>query len=679
MKLKNIRLTVGQKLNAGFAIIVALLIVVSGITYTQVRRVAHEQDTLVNRDIPTEVKALELRGHIHAALSAHRGYIILGLEELKTERADIWKQIDAETEELIHLVTEAGDEHAIQTMAELQTTLKDFAASQAKIVAIAHERENTPATVLFEDEALPYGKKMQKHLEAIMDAEDLEPTTAERKLMVHHVGNAEAHLLKVTAALTQYLIDGNEEQLSVLNGEIAACARSVEKLKKDVHLFTPAQRADFDAYISHRNEFLAVAGKVIETRSADDWNIAQYICGGTVTPLAIKADGLIGEIAHQSTETAEAHIDSLITRSNFVQTMMISLSLLTVIAAIGIAWFLRRTICPPLSRTAEAVQRIADGDLTARVDIRSNDEVGDLGRNFNEMAQSISKIINEVNCTVSEVAAAATEIAATSEQISTGMNEQSSQVTQISAAVEEMSASVIEVARKSAEASNNAEQSGQAASEGGEVVDQTINEINAIREAVDASSKSVAELGKRGEQIGEIIEVINDIADQTNLLALNAAIEAARAGEHGRGFAVVADEVRKLADRTTQATEEIGASIQAIQSETTSAVERMNTGSQQVESGVAKATDAGRSLTQIVSNAREVAGMIQSIAAATEEQSATSEEVARNVENIASVIQESNDGTRQAAVAAQQLSERAERLQGLVCKFKVDPKMVEQG
>ncbi|MEO1237288.1 MAG: methyl-accepting chemotaxis protein, partial [Planctomycetota bacterium] len=294
-----------------------------------------------------------------------------------------------------------------------------------------------------------------------------------------------------------------------------------------------------------------------------------------------------------------------------------------------------------------------------------------------QFVQRIHDVMAVVSGTTNEVASAATEIAATSEQMSAGMVEQSAQVTQISAAVEEMSASVVEVARKSAEASGNAEQSGRAATDGGAVVDQTIDEMNAIRDAVCASARSVEELGKRGEQIGQIIEVINDIADQTNLLALNAAIEAARAGEHGRGFAVVADEVRKLADRTTQATEEIGESIQAIQAETTSAVERMDAGSRQVESGVAKATDAGQSLTQIVSNARDVAGMIQSIAAATEEQSATSEEVARNVESIAAVTREANDGSEQAAIAAQQLSERAERLRDLVGKFKVDPSLVK--
>ncbi|MEL7088220.1 MAG: methyl-accepting chemotaxis protein, partial [Planctomycetota bacterium] len=333
----------------------------------------------------------------------------------------------------------------------------------------------------------------------------------------------------------------------------------------------------------------------------------------------------------------------------------------------------------PIKRLCDRIHEIAQGDLTKRVDIKSNDELGHLGKMFNEFIQKFHDIICTVILTTREVAAASTQIAASSEEISTGMTDQTAQVTQISAAVEQMSQSVVEVARKSAEAAGNAEQSGEAAGRGGRTVEETIGEMNAIREAVQESSHSVAQLGQRGEQIGEIIEVINDIADQTNLLALNAAIEAARAGEHGRGFAVVADEVRKLADRTTQATEEIGASIRAIQTETGHAVERMSAGSAQVDRGVAKAADAGQSLTQVVQNAREVAAMIQSIAAATEEQSAASEEVARNIENIAAVTQQSKDGTDQAAVAAQQLSERAVSLQSLVDNFKVDPETVRQG
>jgi methyl-accepting chemotaxis protein len=234
-----------------------------------------------------------------------------------------------------------------------------------------------------------------------------------------------------------------------------------------------------------------------------------------------------------------------------------------------------------------------------------------------------------------------------------------------------MSSSVIEVAKKSSQASEQATKAGQQATEGGSVVEQTVVGMQAINEAVSAGAVSVTELGKRGEQIGEIIKVINDIADQTNLLALNAAIEAARAGEHGRGFAVVADEVRKLAERTTKATEEVAGSIRAIQDETRTAVERMTTGTQQVEVGVEKANAAGITLKGIVASANDVASMIQSIAAASEQQSSASEQISRSLESISSVTREATAGASQAAQASTELSSKAEQLRSMVARFKL--------
>ncbi len=345
-----------------------------------------------------------------------------------------------------------------------------------------------------------------------------------------------------------------------------------------------------------------------------------------------------------------------------------------VLGAVGVfAYILKLLFGRPVKELIARIRDIAEGegDLTQRIDVKHCDEIGQLGHWFNQFVQRIHDVIHTVGKATNEVASAATQIAASSEQMAAGMSEQTQQVTQISAAVEEMSASVIEVARKSADAAASAADSGKAAQQGGAIVEETIREMTAISEAVSGSAKSVEELGKRGEQIGQIVAVINDIADQTNLLALNAAIEAARAGEHGRGFAVVADEVRKLADRTTQATEEIGQSITAIQKETTTAVDKMNAGSNKVQAGVTKASDAGTSLRKIVGNAGEVAAMIQSIAAATEEQSATSEQVARNLEAITAVCSQSKDGTDQAAAASVQLSQKAEQLLRLVGQFKV--------
>ncbi|MBI1338554.1 MAG: DUF3365 domain-containing protein [Phycisphaera sp.] len=343
-------------------------------------------------------------------------------------------------------------------------------------------------------------------------------------------------------------------------------------------------------------------------------------------------------------------------------------------AVILFVWLLRVMFNKPITELINRIKDIAqgEGDLTKRIEVNSQDEVGQLGSWFNTFVKKIHDVIVEVSGAANEVASAATQIAASSEEMASGMQEQSQQVTQISSAIEEMSASVVEVARKSGDAANNASNSGKMAEEGGTIVEQTIEGMKSISEAVSAGAASVQELGKRGEQIGQIIEVINDIADQTNLLALNAAIEAARAGEHGRGFAVVADEVRKLADRTTKATEEIATSIQAIQSETTQAVDRMNAGTDRVGKGVELASEAGQSLNKIVSSAQEVAGMIQSIAAAAEEQSAASEQVSRNVESISAVTRQATEGANQAATAATQLSTKAEQLQALVATFKTD-------
>jgi methyl-accepting chemotaxis protein len=353
-----------------------------------------------------------------------------------------------------------------------------------------------------------------------------------------------------------------------------------------------------------------------------------------------------------------------------------------VVAAIALfIYLLRLMFGKPINTLIERVRDIAqgEGDLTKRIDVNSEDEIGKLGHWFNQFVQKIHDVIVQVASAGREVASASTEIAASAEEMSQGMNEQTGQITQVSSAIEEMSASIVEVARKSAAAAGNAVESGKTAHEGGQVVSETIDGMNAISQAVSASAAAVQELGKRGEQIGQVITVINDIADQTNLLALNAAIEAARAGEHGRGFAVVADEVRKLADRTTKATEEIADSIKAIQSETGEAVARMNAGTAQVETGVQRATQAGDSLQKIVASAKSVADMIQSIAAAAEEQSAASEEVSRSIESINAVANQAKEGAGQAAIAASQLSTKAEQLQTMINTFKVDDRQTKQG
>jgi len=342
-----------------------------------------------------------------------------------------------------------------------------------------------------------------------------------------------------------------------------------------------------------------------------------------------------------------------------------------VIFAVVVGLWITLSILKPINAMMKVMPHISAGDLTRTVLVRSKDQLGDLARAFNELVGRFRESLGEVSSATHEVASATTQIAASSEQMAAGMKAQSEQTVQVSSAVEEMSSTVVEVARKSAETASTAEAAGKQATDGGEVVKKTVVGMNEISRVVQTSSQTVCALGKRSEEIGQIIDVINDIADQTNLLALNAAIEAARAGEHGRGFAVVADEVRKLSERTTQATEEVGRSIKAIQDETNAVVVQMQTGTERVEAGMELAEAAGASLEAILTGSGQVSTMIQSIAAAAEEQSAVAEQISKNVEAISAVTSESAQGADQAACAASQLSAKAEQLQELVGRFKI--------
>ena len=381
------------------------------------------------------------------------------------------------------------------------------------------------------------------------------------------------------------------------------------------------------------------------------------------------ADELVASLVASAGESRDATSASVAT----LRATILIVGGVAIVFGVGVAFLIARSILGPINSIVTSLKDIAegDGDLTARVQVKSSDEVGELARYFNLFVTNIHKIISDVAQASGNVAAGSTQIAASAEQIAAGLARQSTETDQVAAAVEEMASSVSEVAGKSTEAADAARRAGEDASAGGEVIRGTIDEMGGISTEVGQTRDAVAKLGEQSEQIGEIISVINDIADQTNLLALNAAIEAARAGEHGRGFAVVADEVRKLAERTQQATEEVSRSIRSIQDGTARAVQRIEASTGRVNRGVELSREAGSALEAIFSGSETVQSMVRSIAAAAEEQSAASNEIARSIERIRAVTGESSSGADQAAAAAADLSRSAEQLRGLVTRFKL--------
>jgi methyl-accepting chemotaxis protein len=326
----------------------------------------------------------------------------------------------------------------------------------------------------------------------------------------------------------------------------------------------------------------------------------------------------------------------------------------------------------PIQEGAEALEKIAEGDLTVRIDSDYKGDFRIIKNSINQLGESFNNILNELVASVQAAASAANQISASTEEMAAGAQEQSAQSSEVAAAVEEMTHTILETTKNAEFAAKAAKESGETARNGGKVVEETIAGINRIAEVVQKSAATVQKLGLNSDKIGEIIQVIDEIADQTNLLALNAAIEAARAGEQGRGFAVVADEVRKLAERTTKATKEIASMIKEIQKDTSGAVESMRQGTEEVEKGKSSADKARESLKAIITGAEEVVDIASQVAAASQQQSAAVEQIGKNIEFINNVTGQSAMGIQQIAKASENLRYLTENLQSLVTRFKID-------
>jgi methyl-accepting chemotaxis protein len=440
---------------------------------------------------------------------------------------------------------------------------------------------------------------------------------------------------------------------------------------KDPHFL---ELLDGPAFTVGQDFFQKVDANYVPLIQKGDFSGAAEYRVSNLRPLFAQQQAGVDEIAKYAAgrvKENETTAASAVSRGTW---MMVIVALLVLAPTGTLSYVIARHITTQVGKVLAAAQALSDGDMTHRIDVISGDEMGDVGRALNESFDKVGAAILDITRHSETIASASEELSSSATQIAASTESQKEQSTQVATAMQEMSSTVLQVSDNSNQAADSARHAGELAKNGGKVVAQTVEVIKEIADSTRATSEKIEVLGQSSDQIGKIIGTIDDIADQTNLLALNAAIEAARAGEQGRGFAVVADEVRKLAERTSTATKEIAGMIQTIQEETKNAVETMRNASTKVDGGVEAAGKAGKALSDIIENVDNLQDMITHIATAATQQSAATEQVNTNMDQIAKMGEQSAIGANESAKACQDLSNLALDLQQVVEKFKVDDK-----
>jgi methyl-accepting chemotaxis protein len=344
---------------------------------------------------------------------------------------------------------------------------------------------------------------------------------------------------------------------------------------------------------------------------------------------------------------------------------------LALVLSLLAAWLITQQIIVPLRQTLNAAERIANGDLSKDLVVERRDEMGDLQQRMQTMTLSLRHLIGGISDGVAQIASAAEQLSAVTGQTSQGVNNQKEETDQVATAMNQMTSTVLEVARNAEQASLAATQADQQAREGEQVVIEAIVQIERLATEVNNSTQAMGQLKTESDKIGGVLEVIKSVSQQTNLLALNAAIEAARAGEAGRGFAVVADEVRSLAQRTQQSTEEIEDLIAALQSGTQQVASTLDSSRNLTDNSVALSRRAGSALEKITSTVSSIQAMNQQIATAGEEQSVVAEQINRSILNVRNISDQTAAASEQTAASSVELARLGEQLQALVGKFRV--------
>jgi len=504
-------------------------------------------------------------------------------------------------------------------------------------------------------------------------------TIEENMLVADNIAKMRANVAFIRTSLLTMIIDNNEGRQASLRNDVEALSARLDELfgTVDSQLKESGHSESIETIESARDAWAAFKDlqntRFLPAISSGKIKDAMAIASGAMEARYNIFSTNTKKVVDQVRQDVPPKVEAMKRESGIVKLLFIVGGAMFVVFYIIVAVFFINTLITPIVMVSERSAQMATGDFShADMNSRGKDEIGVMLTNFSTMASKLGGTVTHLQSNIEQLTASSEQLWATAESLVSGATNESEQAKAVTSATLQMSQTIGDVAQNASQASDAAKQSSHKADDGKKVVENTVERLAAITTAVQEAMQTIEGLSRSSAQIGEIVNLIHTIADQTNLLALNAAIEAARAGEQGRGFAVVADEVRKLADRTTSATKDIEQKISTIQADAEQSLISIRNGNAEVDKGMSLARSASQSLDDIVQSSNHVMDMIARIATATEEQSATSEEITKNMNTISEVIENSTQSANQVQEASHTLSQLSAEIQDKMSWFKTN-------
>lgn len=665
------KLTLIHKLGASYILMACSLLVCAIVGFSAAVSLSSTLNFITNNAWDAADGAMEGTIEIEAELLVLND-ILLNVVSVEEGLKAIEESSDS-AEEALGRMAASGlmDDDAV---AELNEKLAEFRGHREHII-MSHKNLNASkqAAAQSVDDFDGLLSDLEEVIEVKLENSDLRYMTAEDLMPLWDVANAtmEARLnLLIRSQAFNLLLSGNEVEAQKEKME-TGLAQAKDRLEMIYNSSYANEKAPNGQ--TYQQAITKMLGKheAIYAKSVKDYLgfvMLKKMLDGMISDILAQ----IGEIEEQGDETIEGTVDEIADTIFYAESSIIVSTIFGVLLAIAAFFYANNVIVKPIRDIAQRLTGIGEegGDLTQRLEAKGQDEIAQLSNGFNRFVEKISEIMSTVKNSSTQVANSASELSSVTALASEGASKQSGETSAIAAAIEEMSTSaeqVNESASIAAEETSNADAS---AKQGKTIVSQAISGIQTLSGDVSTAADVINNLEQEAESIGSVLDVIRGIAEQTNLLALNAAIEAARAGEQGRGFAVVADEVRTLASRTQQSTEEIQGMIESLQTGTKKAVSEMEKSRKQAESTVEMASTAGQSLDSIVAAVAQINSTNSQIAHAADEQRKTAAEVSKNVLSIRNVSEQTAENSKQAQDTSGRVAEQAALLQNMMQQFQ---------